>query len=133
MCKMESITYIYLRPSSFNDSNLTSSRGMTCCLLYFFLLMTMLPYTRMSLNRKNWRALGFLRHIFVRTPSPTRTRPCSAKGWNESKNEIYTLMNVFVFVLLLCLKNIITTHLKNIMLAPTFLKILNLYWYLFHW
>lgn len=70
---------MYSRPSSFRDSNLTSSSGMTCCLLYFFLFITMLPYTRMSLNRKNWRALGFFRHIFVRTPSPTRTLPCSAR------------------------------------------------------
>jgi len=40
-------------PSSSNDFNLTSSRGIKCCLLYFFLLITMFPYTSRSLKRKN--------------------------------------------------------------------------------
>lgn len=46
-----------------------------CCLLYFFFPMMMFPYTRISLKRKNCRGFGLLRHIFVRTPSPTSTRP----------------------------------------------------------
>ena len=40
-------------PSSSRDLSLTSSRGIRCCLLYFFLLITMFPYTSRSLNRKN--------------------------------------------------------------------------------
>ena len=39
----------------------------------FFLLITIFPYTMMSLNKKNCLGFGFLRHIFVRTPSPTNT------------------------------------------------------------
>lgn len=35
--------YNYLRESSSRLSNLTSSKGMICCLLYFFLLIIMFP------------------------------------------------------------------------------------------
>ncbi len=68
-------------PSSSTVPMVTLSRGMMCCLLYFFFWMTMLPYTRMSLKRKNCRALGLLRHSFVRTPSPISTRPGMTSGW----------------------------------------------------
>ncbi len=68
-------------PSSSTVSMVTLSRGMMCCLLYFFFWMTMLPYTSMSLKRKNCRALGLLRHSFVRTPSPISTRPGMTNGW----------------------------------------------------
>lgn len=40
----------------------------------------------MSLNRKNCLAFGFFRHIFVSTPSPTNTRPCSANGYQNNIN-----------------------------------------------
>ena len=49
--------------------------------MYFFLLMTIVAYTRMSLNKKKYLGLGFLRHSFIRTPSPTRARPGIAKGF----------------------------------------------------
>lgn len=49
--------------------------------LTFFLFITIFPYTKISLNRKNWRAFGRFRHTFVSTPSPTRTRPGTASGW----------------------------------------------------
>jgi hypothetical protein len=51
----------------------------------FFLLMTIFPYTRMSLKRKNCRAFGFFRHILVRTPSPTSTRPGTPSGYELQK------------------------------------------------
>lgn len=79
----------YLRPSSSRLSSLTSSNGMMCCLLYFFLLITILPYTKISLKRKNWRAFGFFLHIFVSTPSPTRTRPGTCKGYKQTQSSIY--------------------------------------------
>lgn len=72
--------YSSLRSLSSSPCNCTSSNGIMCCLLYFFLLITILPYTRMSLNRKNCLAFGRLRHIFVKTPSPTSTRPCIFSG-----------------------------------------------------
>ena len=62
-------------PSSSRGSNLTSSRGMTCCRLYFMLLITILPYTNKSLNKKNILGFGFFLQAFVRTPSASRTRP----------------------------------------------------------
>ncbi|TNN36966.1 hypothetical protein EYF80_052870 [Liparis tanakae] len=68
-------------PSSGTVSMVTPSSGMMCCLLYFFFWITMLPYTRMSLKRKNCRALGFLRHSLVSTPSPISTRPGMTSGW----------------------------------------------------
>lgn len=37
----------------------------------------------MSLNKKNCLGFGLLRHIFVKTPSPTNTRPGIANGWKE--------------------------------------------------
>lgn len=70
----------YLRPVSSSPCSCTSSNGIMCCLLYFFLLITMLPYTSISLNRKNCLAFGRLRHIFVKTPSPTSTRPTIFSG-----------------------------------------------------
>lgn len=70
-----------LRPLSSSPCNCTSSNGIMCCLLYFFLLITMLPYTRISLNKKNCLAFGRLRHIFVSTPSPTKTRPWIFNGY----------------------------------------------------
>lgn len=98
----------HLRPLSSSPCNCNSSNGIICCLLYFFLLITMLPYTRISLNKKNCRAFARLRHIFVRTPSPTKTRPttfngckyrpatkifrlifCSFKWRNEEMNKTY--------------------------------------------
>lgn len=36
----------------------------------------------MSLNKKNCLGFGFLRQILVNTPSPTKTRPGTAKGYN---------------------------------------------------
>jgi hypothetical protein len=59
-------------------------------MLTFFLLMTIFPYTRMSLKRKNCRALGFFLHILVRTPSPTSTRPGTPRGYelNRGQSEI---------------------------------------------
>lgn len=75
------LVYCYSRPLSSSPCNCTSSNGIMCCLLYFFLLITMLPYTRISLNRKNCLAFGRLRHIFVRTPSPTKTRPWIFSGY----------------------------------------------------
>ena len=58
-----------------------------CCLLYFFLLRIMFPYTRRSLNRKNCLGLGFFLQALVRTPSPTRTRPGTFKGWPEAPKQ----------------------------------------------
>lgn len=69
----------------------TSSSGMMCCLLYFFLPMIMLPYTRMSLKRKNCRGFGRLRHIFVRTPSPTSTRPGMSNCSPELPKQLSTI------------------------------------------
>lgn len=69
----------------------TSSSGMMCCLLYFFLPMMMLPYTRMSLKRKNCLGFGRLRHIFVRTPSPTRTRPGMSNCSPELPKQLSTI------------------------------------------
>lgn len=48
----------------------------------FFLFISIFPYTKMSLNKKNCLGLGFLRQILVNTPSPTNTRPGTANGWN---------------------------------------------------
>lgn len=39
----------------------------------------------MSLNKKNCLGLGFLRQIFVNTPSPTNTRPGTAKGCDSTQ------------------------------------------------
>jgi hypothetical protein len=47
----------------------------------FFLLISIFPYTKISLNKKNCLGFGFLRQILVKTPSPTNTRPGTAKGW----------------------------------------------------
>lgn len=49
----------------------------------FFLFISIFPYTRMSLNKKNCLGFGFFRQIFVSTPSPTKTRPGTAKGCNN--------------------------------------------------
>uniref|UniRef100_A0A224Y505 Uncharacterized protein n=1 Tax=Panstrongylus lignarius TaxID=156445 RepID=A0A224Y505_9HEMI len=51
----------------------------------------MFPYTRMSLNKKNCLALGFFLHIFVRTPSPTSTLPCTASGCPELPKQLSTI------------------------------------------
>lgn len=67
--------YVNARCVSSSPCNETSSRGIMCCLLYFFLPITIFPYTNMSLKRKNWRGFGLLRHILVSTPSPTNTLP----------------------------------------------------------
>ena len=45
----------------------------------------MLPYTRMSLKRKNCRGFSFFLHIYLSIPSPTNTRSEMASGW-----KIYT-------------------------------------------
>lgn len=37
----------------------------------------------MSLNKKNCLVFGFFLHIFVRTPSPTRTLPGTPNGYNR--------------------------------------------------
>lgn len=71
-------------------SKVTSSRGMMCWELYFLLLITMLPYTRMSLNRKNMRGFGFLRHSLVKIPSPKRTLPGTARGCPEAPKQFST-------------------------------------------
>lgn len=81
-----------LRPLSSNPCSCTSSNGIMCCLLYFFLPITILPYTRISLNKKNCLAFGRLRHIFVRTPSPTRTRPGIANGWLIEKRNNFLII-----------------------------------------
>lgn len=49
----------------------------------FFLFIIIFPYTKMSLNKKNCLGLGFLRQILVNTPSPTNTRPGTAKGCKQ--------------------------------------------------
>lgn len=73
--------FLYCALSS-SACNWTSSNGMICCLLYFFLPITIFPYTRMSLKRKNCRGFARLRHIFVNTPSPTYKK----KETNMNKN-----------------------------------------------
>lgn len=96
------VTWHHLRPLSSSPCSCTSSNGIICCLLYFFLLITMLPYTRMSLNRKNCLAFGRLRHIFVSTPSPTKTRPTTFNGCkysksNQIKNSNRHILNFNIF------------------------------------
>lgn len=88
------------RPLSSRPCSSTSSRGIMCCLLYFFLLITMLPYTRMSLKRKNWRAFDRLRHILVSTPSPTSTRPGTVSCWKTQTASVGQASILFVFQLL---------------------------------
>ncbi|KAG7272006.1 LOW QUALITY PROTEIN: hypothetical protein CRUP_012026 [Coryphaenoides rupestris] len=100
-------------PSSGTVSMVTLSRGMMCCLLYFFFCSTMLPYTRMSLNRKNCRALGFLRHSLVRTPSPISTRPGMASGWPAApKQPSTTPIRLELASLLASRSTIFSAHLK---------------------
>lgn len=63
------------------DSRDTSSNGIICCLLYFFLPITIFPYTSISLNKKNWRDFGRLRHILLRRP---RLR-AHDQGWQAAR------------------------------------------------
>ena len=70
----------------------------------FFLLMTIFPYTRMSLKRKNCRAFGFFRHILVRTPSPTSTRPGTPSGYKCKKKGNHKSLPISYRLLLKCLR-----------------------------
>jgi len=67
----------------------------------FFLLMTIFPYTRMSLKRKNCLAFGFFRHILVRTPSPTSTRPGTPSGYKLQKKGNHKSLSISYRLLLL--------------------------------
>jgi len=71
----------------------------------FFLLMTIFPYTRMSLKRKNCRAFGFFRHILVRTPSPTSTRPGTPSGYELQKKGNHKSLPISYRLLLMSKKN----------------------------
>lgn len=57
--------------------------------MYFFLLITIVAYTRMSLNKKKYLGFGFLRHSLIKTPSPTRARPGTAKGFLKNKDILF--------------------------------------------
>lgn len=59
----------------------------------FFLFISIFPYTRMSLNKKNCLGFGFFRQIFVSTPSPTNTRPGTAKGCNDKCRNVSVKYN----------------------------------------
>ena len=52
--------------------------------------MMIFPYTRISLNRKNCRGLGFFLQALVSTPSPTSTRPDTEHFSGDSETERLT-------------------------------------------
>lgn len=108
--------FLDLRPLSSSPCNCTSSNGIMCCLLYFFLLITMLPYTRISLNKKNCLAFGRLRHILVSTPSPTKTRPWIFNGYllmhsYDGRKEKIAIFIISGFKLNGNKMNLLSTHL----------------------
>lgn len=85
----------------------------------FFLLMTIFPYTRMSLKRKNCRAFGFFRHILVRTPSPTSTRPGTPSGCEMQKKGNHKSSPIIYRLLLMSKKN---TNLLQVQLSSGLLQ-----------
>lgn len=85
----------------------------------FFLLMTIFPYTRMSLKRKNCRAFGFFRHILVRTPSPTSTRPGTPSGYELQKKGNNKYLPISYRLLLMSKKN---TDLLQVQLSSGLLQ-----------
>lgn len=46
------------------------------------------------MNRKNCRAFGRFRHIFVKTPSPTKTRPSILRGCKNKK--IFYIVKIWI-------------------------------------
>ena len=59
--------------------------------------MTILPYTRISLNKEDCLALGFFLHNLVNMPSQIRTRPGTVKGWPAAPKQLSTIFIRLVF------------------------------------
>ena len=68
----------------------------------------------MSLNRKNCLGFGFFRHILVKTPSPTKTLPDTARGCNiiTLKNNMNGFLSNAIGIIVQRKKNLIKPSMR---------------------